>query len=153
MKSISILPGLIALTATLPSFATTPDNGMIHSIQDIPTRWTGVAGGIAEKTPAVFTIDRVGRVLAETHEPAYSVSFETTASVTIGTRTLPVTQVNVRQDARQKTAYEMVLFARDELVQTLFGGIVFNPEADSFSYLQYPVSGVRQFSFQAPRRH
>ena len=99
-------------------------------------------------------IERVGRVIAESRDGAYIVTFDTTASVSIGNRVLPVTQINIRQDGRQKSVYEMMLVTSDELVQRLSGGVIFNTEKDAFSFLQFPSSGgVRQFAFQAPRRH
>lgn len=133
------------------------DGGLaaLESLHDLPSKWTGVAGGLLQKSQATFVIEKVRKV---THDgqgdyAAFAATYDVDATLSLGERKLAVNQISLVRYRNESKSYEAILRMDDELVRAVQVAISYDETSDTYLLREIMTHGERRFSLSAPAKH
>lgn len=145
---VTLAFALTVVTASAAFAATRP----VESLNDLPSKWTGVAGGLLQSKNATFSIDKVVGVSRDDRADGFTASYDVEATMMLGKRKLNVTKIQLECPARGANRYEFMMTTDDELVPHLLAIVRYDEASNSFSLKELPHYGERRFSLSAPAR-
>jgi hypothetical protein len=147
MKLLSV--AFLSFVFTSGAFAAKP----VTSLNDLPSKWEGVAGDLVVRTAATFSIDRILKVTRDdTGGGRLAVLYDVEAGMTLGERMLTVKQIRLDSYPNFPNHFELVLYTDDELVGNMLAIVRYDEVTDTFSLKELPHQGARRFAFSAPAR-
>jgi hypothetical protein len=149
MTQFSKLAACAALFLSVTAVAATTHRP-VESIHDLPSSWTGVAGGFLTKTPATFTIGKVLKVEREDRDGRFAAVYDVEATLSFGTREIKVSKIGISRYETVAENYEVMLTTCDELAGNMLASIHYDEASDSFTFNEIPHYGERRFALSAP---
>ena len=148
MKFFSI--AVTSLFMTTAAFAAKP----VQSLNDLPSKWEGVAGDFVTRVAATFSVDRILKVTREnTDDGRLSALYDVEASMVMGPkRVLAVKQIRLEAYPNFPNHFELVLFTEDVLAGNMLAVVSYDEVSDTFSLKELPDHGTRRFAFAAAAR-
>jgi len=118
-----------------------------RSLGDLPAVWNGIAGDLFSRTTSSFVVEKIKTETRNDKENYFSASYEVTATIKFGTKTLRVTQVDLSGAVNYPNVLEAILYIDDELVPILSTVILYEGASHTFSMKEViGTGGDRRFS-------
>lgn len=139
----------LSLSMSLPVFANT--TRPIQSLNDLPSRWEGVAGDLLARVSATLTIDRIKKASRTDKPKGFVALYEVDGTVSFGERKVIVSKIELTVNTADATpTYSFFVMTEDQLTPNLWAALVYDEATDTFTMKEYPrAGGDRRFVFQA----
>lgn len=149
-----ILAVILAVLSSASSAFAATNIRPIESLNELPSRWSGVAGDLTTKVEATLVIDRIKSATREERsDGSYFAKYDVDAKLTIGRRSVEINQLNMSRLTTNGTEIVIVLFSNDELVKTIWGRVTYDEATDSFQFADVVRDGMRRFVLTGSMRH
>ena len=114
----------------------------LRSLNDLPARWTGVAGDLFTRVESTLVIDKILDVKREDSHHSFTATYRVEAQMTVGAREFAVHQIVLRGESPYINIVEITLKTRDELVSDLFAIAKYDEVTHTFILRESPRLGV-----------
>lgn len=121
----------------------------VNSLNDLPTEWEGVAGGLVTQVPARLVIKKIKSVSRKDGQDMFTADYQVDAVFSVGERQLAVNQVRLSGLTDTPRVRELTLSFDDELVATAFASVTYDEATDTYSLKDhFRQTGERRFSLR-----
>ncbi len=144
----------LVLGCLLSHSAFAADGSQFRSLNDLPTRWTGMAGDLFSRGPAQMVWGKAVEVSRKGNDQSFLAEYTVTGELKIGALTHKIVGMQFWvQDSQYKRA-ELAIRLDDPLTPTVGGVVRWVESTQSFQLLEMPRSGLseRRFVLEASER-
>lgn len=146
-KRTLVLVLSLMLAGSISAWADRPP---VNSLNDLPSKWVGVAGNLFTQDQGALSIDRILRVEREERSNGFSATYDVEARISLGTRTIPVNKIDLSSSTQARNVYWLTLQLNDALVPRVWASVTYDEATNTFSLKEMPrQGGERRFVFQA----
>jgi hypothetical protein len=127
-----------------------PARRPVDSLNDLPTRWEGEVGDLMTRYSGSLSIDRILRAERRDESGRFAAVYDVEASLSLGSRTVPVTKIDLSSSDRSQNVYWLVLSLKDELVPRLLAVVTYDEASDTYTLREETrYAGERRFVLKA----
>jgi hypothetical protein len=130
------------------------DGSQFRSLNDLPTRWTGIAGDLFSRGPAQMVWGKAVEVSRKGNDQSFLAEYTLTGELKLGALTHKIVGMQFWvQDSQYKRA-ELAIRLDDPLTPTVGGVVRWVESTRSFQLVEMPRSGLsdRRFVLEASEK-
>ena len=144
MKKLLVCVGILA---SCTAWSAAPP---VDSLNDLPSRWSGLAGDLLQQAPAVFEIRKILSVSREDGPQGFTATYDVEARLELGTRAIDIRRLELQVDRNYPRIQWVTIETSDELVPRLWAAISYDEVSDSYTLREMPrPGGERRFVLKA----